>query len=95
MLAERGEVAVPSSGSSIPSGVNQRFSPTLKNIYTTEGGMKGLFKGVVPRTIWISIGGAVFLGTFEFGVEVLQKRNGEEEEEEGVTRVLGETKREV
>ena len=30
-----------------------------------EKGIKGLFAGVVPRTLWISIGGAVFFGVYE------------------------------
>ena len=30
-----------------------------------EFGIKGLFAGVVPRTLWISIGGAVFFGVYE------------------------------
>ncbi|KAG8733092.1 S-adenosylmethionine transporter [Ceratobasidium sp. 414] len=38
-------------------------------IYRTEGA-GALFSGVVPRTLWISAGGAVFLGVWEWGVEV-------------------------
>ena len=30
-----------------------------------ENGIKGLFAGVTPRTLWISIGGAVFFGVYE------------------------------
>ncbi|KAJ1931295.1 S-adenosylmethionine transporter, partial [Linderina pennispora] len=30
-----------------------------------EEGFRALFSGVVPRTIWISIGGFVFLGSYE------------------------------
>ena len=52
-------------------GVNQKFLPTLRHISNTEG-MSGLFKGVLPRTIWISLGGAVFLGSFELGVKVIE-----------------------
>jgi solute carrier family 25 (mitochondrial S-adenosylmethionine transporter), member 26 len=44
----------------------QRF----KHIFVSEG-LPGLFSGVVPRTIWISAGGAVFLGTYEFAVQGL------------------------
>ncbi|KAJ3735901.1 mitochondrial carrier domain-containing protein [Lentinula guzmanii] len=44
-------------------------SPTLisrfRMIYV-EGGTKALFSGVVPRTMWISAGGAVFLGVYEW-----------------------------
>ncbi|KAB5591086.1 Carrier, S-adenosylmethionine transporter [Ceratobasidium theobromae] len=38
-------------------------------IYRTEG-MQALFAGVVPRTLWISAGGAVFLGVWEWGVKI-------------------------
>ena len=30
-----------------------------------EKGVKGLFAGIIPRTLWISIGGAVFFGVYE------------------------------
>ncbi|KAF8600423.1 S-adenosylmethionine transporter [Ceratobasidium sp. AG-I] len=42
-----------------------RFS----QIYRIEG-VGALFSGVVPRTLWISAGGAVFLGVWEWGVQV-------------------------
>ncbi|KIM41005.1 hypothetical protein M413DRAFT_445768, partial [Hebeloma cylindrosporum] len=48
--------------------------PSLANrfrtIYLTEG-TKALFAGVVPRTLWISAGGAVFLGVYEWAVHGL------------------------
>ncbi|CAO1631029.1 unnamed protein product [Parajaminaea phylloscopi] len=85
MLAERGQEelrAGPKGGGTAASaaghatlpqadGVNQRFLPTLLHIYRTEGAA-GLYKGVVPRTIWISIGGAVFLGSFEIGLRTIE-----------------------
>ncbi|KAJ2768381.1 hypothetical protein IWQ56_002338 [Coemansia nantahalensis] len=37
---------------------------TLARI-TREEGARALFRGVVPRTVWISIGGFVFLGSYE------------------------------
>lgn len=40
------------------------FPKTLGIIYREEG-LAVLFSGVVPRTIWISLGGAVFLGVYE------------------------------
>ncbi|KAF9066437.1 mitochondrial carrier domain-containing protein [Rhodocollybia butyracea] len=47
----------------------KRSSPSLltrfRTIYVEEG-MKALFAGVVPRTLWISAGGAVFLGVYEW-----------------------------
>ncbi|GAA5830397.1 hypothetical protein JCM5353_002429 [Sporobolomyces roseus] len=48
---------------------------TMRAIYTIEG-PKSLFKGIVPRVIWISLGGAVFLGVYEQGKKLL---GGEQE----------------
>ncbi|KAI0696430.1 S-adenosylmethionine transporter [Cytidiella melzeri] len=42
----------------------------LVHIYTTEG-VGTLFSGVLPRTLWISAGGAVFLGVYELAVQSL------------------------
>ncbi|KAJ7283315.1 mitochondrial carrier domain-containing protein [Mycena rebaudengoi] len=42
----------------------------LKGIYVGEG-IPALFSGVVPRTLWISAGGAVFLGMYEWAVHGL------------------------
>ncbi|CAA7262782.1 unnamed protein product [Cyclocybe aegerita] len=42
----------------------------LKAIYVNEGA-KALFAGIVPRTLWISAGGAVFLGVYEWAVHGL------------------------
>jgi len=44
----------------------------LKQIYSNEG-MKALFAGAVPRTLWISAGGAVFLGVYEQAVGTLPR----------------------
>lgn len=53
MLAEKNHVL---ASGSIPQA--------LKSIYL-ERGIKGLFSGMVPRVMWISIGGAVFLGVYD------------------------------
>ena len=37
-----------------------------------ESGARGLFAGVVPRTMWISIGGAVFLGSYQWSWNAMQ-----------------------
>ncbi|KAF9465373.1 mitochondrial carrier domain-containing protein [Collybia nuda] len=42
----------------------------LRTIYISEG-VGALFAGVVPRTMWISAGGAVFLGVYEWAVHGL------------------------
>lgn len=57
MLAERGE-----------SGIFH----VLRVIYR-EDGIGGFFKGVVPRTMWISLGGAIFLGGYNAFVAALSR----------------------
>ncbi|KAF8887140.1 mitochondrial carrier domain-containing protein [Infundibulicybe gibba] len=42
----------------------------FQTIYRSEG-PRALFAGVVPRTLWISAGGAVFLGVYEWAVHGL------------------------
>ncbi|KAH0831866.1 mitochondrial carrier domain-containing protein [Lanmaoa asiatica] len=42
----------------------------FRQIYITEG-PGALFAGVVPRTLWISAGGAVFLGAYEWVLDGL------------------------
>ncbi len=42
----------------------------LREVFETSG-VKGLFAGVTPRVAWISIGGALFLGLYDFSVESL------------------------
>ncbi|KAG8832189.1 S-adenosylmethionine transporter [Serendipita sp. 399] len=43
----------------------------LQKIYRQEG-VRALFSGIVPRTLWISAGGAVFLGAYEWTIGTLQ-----------------------
>ncbi|KZT60662.1 mitochondrial carrier [Calocera cornea HHB12733] len=45
----------------------------LLQIQSTEG-TRALFAGVLPRTLWISAGGAVFLGVYEWVVELQMGR---------------------
>jgi solute carrier family 25 S-adenosylmethionine transporter 26 len=42
----------------------------LSKIYREEG-MRAFFKGVEPRVTWISIGGAVFLGSYQWASNAL------------------------
>ncbi|KAI9513266.1 S-adenosylmethionine transporter [Russula earlei] len=42
----------------------------LRQIYQLEGTL-ALFAGAIPRTMWISAGGAVFLGMYEWTIDVL------------------------
>lgn len=39
-----------------------------------EEGWKGLFRGFVPRVGWISTGGAIFLGTYQWASNTLEAR---------------------
>ncbi|BGO99547.1 S-adenosylmethionine transporter [Rhodotorula toruloides ATCC 204091] len=60
--------------SSDPAAPAQRalaLLPTLHRIYAREGA-SALFAGVVPRVVWISMGGAVFLGVYEKAKAVLR-----------------------
>ena len=45
-----------------------------------ESGWKGLFKGVGPRTAWISIGGAIFLGTYQWAWNILARGSKDDSE---------------
>jgi solute carrier family 25 S-adenosylmethionine transporter 26 len=36
----------------------------LVDVYRKEG-MPALFSGIVPRVMWISLGGAIFFATYE------------------------------
>jgi solute carrier family 25 S-adenosylmethionine transporter 26 len=42
----------------------------VRKIWVEEGA-GAFWRGVVPRTVWISVGGAVFLGSYQWGWNVL------------------------
>jgi solute carrier family 25 S-adenosylmethionine transporter 26 len=45
---------------------------TLRRVHAEGGGRIGaLFAGLQPRVMWISIGGFVFFGTYEFVKNIL------------------------
>jgi len=44
---------------------------TLTRDILREEGSNAFFKGIGPRTIWISIGGAVFLGSYQWASNLL------------------------
>lgn len=48
-----------------------RIVPILQSI-VRQNGVRGLFAGVVPRVMWIGLGGAVFLGTFDVVSKMLE-----------------------
>lgn len=43
----------------------------VKSIHK-EKGIKGLFAGFVPRVLWITLGGAIFFGCYDFTTRILQ-----------------------
>jgi solute carrier family 25 S-adenosylmethionine transporter 26 len=45
-------------------GGYSRTWETMTRVYREEGPF-ALFKGIGPRVLWISLGGAVFLGTYD------------------------------
>lgn len=62
----------------VKGGVASQFTPSvlslpprLLHILQNEG-PKALFAGVIPRTMWISLGGAVFLGVYEAVISASQ-----------------------
>lgn len=59
MLAEKSD--------SLASG---KVSLALKEVYA-ERGTRGLFAGVLPRCLWISVGAAIFLGSYEKALKML------------------------
>ncbi|KAH7366885.1 mitochondrial carrier domain-containing protein [Plectosphaerella cucumerina] len=47
-----------------------RVGEVVKSVLREEG-WRAFFKGTVPRVTWISIGGAIFLGSYQFTVNTL------------------------
>lgn len=45
----------------------------------TEGGARGFFMGIGPRTMWISIGGAIFLGSYQWAYNALEGLSGRQD----------------
>lgn len=54
------------------AAVEPRFFPVLRAVLA-QGGVCALFAGVVPRVLWIGLGGAVFLGTFDVAARTIEK----------------------
>ena len=40
-----------------------------------EGGVRSFFAGIGPRVMWISAGGAIFLGSYQWTVNMLDRRD--------------------
>ncbi|KAJ1886164.1 S-adenosylmethionine transporter, partial [Coemansia sp. IMI 209127] len=54
-------------------GAHHEYSGVVSTLtrIAREEGVRALFSGVIPRTIWISVGGFVFLGSYEKAKEFL------------------------
>lgn len=55
------------------STTRQNVFALTSSIWRSEGG-KVFFSGLAPRTTWISIGGAVFLGSYQWASNMLGSR---------------------
>ena len=55
---------------STKQGESPTISQTFAKILREEGWMR-LFSGVVPRVLWISLGGSIFLGVYEVAKDTL------------------------
>ncbi|KAM0335602.1 hypothetical protein ACHAQA_000650 [Verticillium albo-atrum] len=54
-----------------------KVADVLRSVWREEG-WRAFFAGTVPRITWISIGGAIFLGSYQFIVNTLQQTRDEE-----------------
>ena len=57
-------------GDSTTSSNKMGLLRAISEIYRTEG-MSGMFRGIGPRVMWISIGGSVFFGAYEQAYRML------------------------
>jgi solute carrier family 25 S-adenosylmethionine transporter 26 len=53
---------------------SSNFITTMSRIAREEG-FSTLFRGVLPRIMWISIGGAIFLGVYERAKQTLVRKD--------------------
>lgn len=60
-------VMLAQAGSKMSSG---NIFYALNHIWVTNG-LKGLFAGAIPRVLWISLGGGIFLGGYELTSQTL------------------------
>lgn len=49
---------------------NMSMIKVLKSIFKDQG-LKGLFAGIVPRVLWITFGGAIFFGSYDFTLRLV------------------------
>lgn len=59
------------AGLSLENLQKQSALSTLRGIVREEGAA-ALFRGIGPRVLWISVGGAIFLGAFDSAKAALE-----------------------
>ena len=76
--------SAPSNPTPVPSRDQARAGPLqiLRSIQQTEG-LGGFFRGLGPRMAWISIGGAVFLGTYQWVWNSMAERETKMDSKDG------------
>lgn len=66
------------SRNNTPTLTTAHYSGTLSTLgrIASQEGVRALFSGVMPRTLWIGLGGAVFLGVYEKTSMILRTLGG-------------------
>ena len=52
-----------------------------------EGGAGSFFRGIGPRTMWISIGGAIFLGSYQWAYNALEGLGGRSDTQDSADKI--------
>ncbi|KAK4054617.1 S-adenosylmethionine transporter [Microbotryomycetes sp. JL221] len=73
MLSGKAQIQPAKEGTRQPRQYPSSLFKTLGIIYREEG-IKVLFSGVAPRVVWISAGGAVFLGVYEAAKKMFEAK---------------------
>lgn len=60
-------------------GQREGIAQLMRGIYRTDG-LRGFFRGLGPRVMWIGIGGAVFLGSYQWASNLLERGRKTDEE---------------
>ena len=67
-------------------GEQQALSHTVRRIYAHDG-LRGFWRGVFPRTVYMALGGTLYLGTYSYCSTVMMRvfagREGASEEGRG------------
>jgi solute carrier family 25 S-adenosylmethionine transporter 26 len=53
---------------------NRESMGTIVRTILKENGVRPFFAGIGPRVMWISIGGAIFLGSYQWAVNSMEQK---------------------